>query len=160
LLHGAKALKRSDYVRQSRRGQSEQKLSSRLSWQYLFDAGYNPLLNPDTAGIRPDILDTSDSQGTYVECKQFSDVTKSDVQRAVRQARDGWAALAKRFSLPEAVLTIFRVAGKRLEFSEQELRLPEGRLLLQVVDIGPPEKRGHHSPKVLTLSSDDLVGTA
>jgi hypothetical protein len=90
----------------------------------------------------------------YVEAKQFGTTTKGAVQKAVRQTLATWARLKNRATLREAALVFFCHGNTRLTFRDSVLEYPEGRLLLQVVDIAP--ESGHHGPRVLEIVPDDL----
>jgi hypothetical protein len=127
--------------------------------RYLFDAGYSPVLSPDVSGLRPDVVSVRHLPALYVEVKQYSAATNAALCRAVSQVRHTWQLFAKRFDTPEAVLLVFRLDGRPLDLPP-ELSTSLGRLIVEVVDVGPRAKSGSRALAPLTMSAEDLLAPA
>lgn len=127
--------------------------------RYLFDAGYNPLVDATACGLRPDVLDATTSPAIYVEAKQYEQVgqgTPKQLQRALAQTLNTWARLSKRWNVPEAFLLVFRRSGRPLELENTELRANGGRLYVLCVDLGDAAESGSRAEPPVRI---DLKGT-
>ena len=122
--------------------------------RYLFDMGFNPLVDPRIAGLRPDLLDPSLRPGLYVEAKQYTRASKASFSKYVNQVFDTWGRLRNTYDLPEAFLLVFRREGRLVDLPE--VVKSQGRALhLHLVDLAPATKAGSRakaSPLVLTES--------
>jgi hypothetical protein len=140
------------------KGRTETELTLEFA-RFMFDAGYNPVLNPDVSGLKPDVVQVSEVPAMYVEAKQYEDATAAELRAAVAQVRDTWQRFANRFDTPEAILLIFRVGGRNLDLPP-ELPTSLGRLILQVVNVAPISISGSRAKAPLTLAAEDLLGNA
>lgn len=125
--------------------------------RYLFDVGFNPIVDPTIAGLRPDLLDPSLTPGVYVEAKQYVEPRRADLRKNVAQVFDTWGKLRNQYDLPEAFLLVFRRGGRLLELPS-EIRVKGRCLRLHLVDLAPSAQAGsraNESP--LILSEDDLL---
>jgi len=128
--------------------------------QYLFDAGYNPLVDATECGLRPDVFDPSMGNALYVEAKQYKKVaggTRKKLAEDVAQTLNTWARLATKWRVPEAFLLVFRRSGAHLEFESNEVRTPRGVLRIEIVDLAGPEESGSRTKKVVTIRTEDLL---
>lgn len=139
--------------------QSKGKVEAELTIEfalYLFDAGYDPIINPEISGLKPDLLDAGGAPGLYVEVKQSKELTSTYLRGAVAQVLDTWQRLATRFELPESILLVFRLGGAPVQVPS-ELITPQGRLLIRVVNLAPTSISGSRAEKPVRLSPEDLL---
>lgn len=144
------------------RGQHEGLLTLEFA-RYLFDAGYNPLVDATACGLRPDVLDATTSPAIYVEAKQYEQVgqgTPKQLQMALAQTLNTWARLSKRWNVPEAFLLVFRRSGRPLEFENPELRVSGGRLYVLCVDLADAEESGSRAEPAVRIDLKAILGDA
>lgn len=137
------------------KGTVEQQLTLRFA-KYLFDQGLNPILNPTIGGLRPDVVAALPGAMLYVEAKQYSEKSpQSVVRNAYKQVWGTWATLTQHYSIPEAFLLVFRVAGPRVEL--REVLTHEGRRLYSVlVDISG-ERGSREKKQPITFDDSELL---
>jgi hypothetical protein len=125
--------------------------------RYLFDMGFNPLVDPKIAGLRPDLLDPSQGTGFYVEAKQYTTASASAFSKYVSQVFDTWGRLRNTYDLPEAFLLVFRLGGRKVDLPEVVKSC--GRSLnLHLVDLAPAAKTGSRAKQApLVLTEADLL---
>lgn len=129
--------------------------------RYLFDVGFNPIVDTKIAGLRPDLLDPTLAPGVYVEAKQYVKLSVPALRNNVSQVFDTWARLRNRYDLPEAFLLVFRRGGRLVELPA-EIRVRGRCLRLHLVDLAPSSQAGSNarqSPSIARetdlLPSDD-----
>jgi hypothetical protein len=145
-----------------RSGQPEGLLTLEFA-RYLFDAGYNPLVDAAACGLRPDVLDATAEPAIYVEAKQYERVrqgTAKQLEEALAQTLNTWARLSKRWNVPEAFLLVFRRSGRPLEFENPELRVSGGRLYVLCVDLADAEESGSRAEPAVRIDLKAILGDA
>jgi hypothetical protein len=128
--------------------------------RYLFDAGFNPLVDAAACGLRPDILDATADPAFYVEAKQYEKIGNGfagKLKEDIAQTLNTWGRLAKRWSLPEAFVLIFRRSGRPVELDRTELRVRGRRLYVCCVDLAPPDESGSRSKEPVHVQVGDLL---
>ena len=128
--------------------------------RYLFDIGFNPIVSPEVASLRPDLLDVNLQTAVYVEAKQYAKPERAKLAKSVAQVFDTWGRLANRYNVAEAFLLVFRIGGRPLQLPDS---VPaNGRKLnLQVVDLAPAAETGSRAKKPpLVLTESDLLPEA
>lgn len=146
----------------SKPAQAEAELTKEFA-RYLFDQGFNVLMDPKVAGLRPDVYQAIAGDPFYVEAKQYAEDTKAIakmVQKAVAQMLDTWGRLAQTDDVREGFLLIFRRGGPRVELPEL-LRFNGKHLYLVVADIAPAAESGSKQKlKPILLSPEQLLPKA
>ena len=156
LVQDAKRSSTRDGSANSTRGHVEDMLTLDFG-RYLFDLGFNPLVDPKIAGLRPDLFDPGAQPAIYVEAKQYSSITAAMLRKAVAQVFDTWARLSHQFEIPEAFLVVFRVAG-RLVRLPSELRQSGRPLYLHIIDLAPSKESGSRATKTpLVIEAEELL---
>jgi hypothetical protein len=128
--------------------------------RYLFDAGYNPLVDAAACGLRPDIFELTAQPAVYVETKQYERVGKgigNALRRDLAQTITTWARLAKRWHTPEAFLLLFRRSGRSIEIENPEVRWRGGRLYVLVVDLAEAKETGSRAAEPIRLDLHELL---
>jgi hypothetical protein len=128
--------------------------------RYLFDAGFNPLVDAAACGLRPDVLDATSSPAVYVEAKQFEAVAEGVVQglrSGLQQALNTWDRLAKRWYIPEAFLLVFRRSGRPIAIEPPFIEYGHRWLYVIVVDIAVGEESGSHAKEPVRVTLSDLL---
>lgn len=125
--------------------------------RYLFDVGFNPIVDPEVAGLRPDVLDPASDSSFYVEAKQYKKTNLRQLQRNVAQVFDTWGRLRNRYDLPEAFLLVFRRGGRLVELPAA-IKVKGRTLHLHLVDLalaGETGSRAKNPP--LVVEEKDLL---
>lgn len=128
--------------------------------RYLFDAGFNPLVDAAACGLRPDVLDPTNQPAVYVEAKQYADVGPAftnGLRGDLAQTLNTWGRLAKRWWTPEAFLLIFRRSGRPIEIDQPGVSYLGRRLYVLVVDLGAPNESGSRAMEPVRVSLPDLM---
>lgn len=128
--------------------------------RYLFDAGFNPLVDAAACGLRPDVLDATSAPAIYVEAKQYErvgDALAAAVRKDLAQTVNTWSRLGKRWHLPEAFLLIFRRSGRPIELERTEARINGRRLYVLVVDLASPEESGSRARQAVRINVANLL---
>jgi hypothetical protein len=108
---------------------------------YLFDQGFNPLIDATVAGLRPDVVDPQPTSLFYVEAKQYNkDHPRADIARGIRQVWVTWGRLRQRYPVPEAFVLVFRRSGPLVV--SRSVSYDGRRMHLVVVDITLSEETG------------------
>lgn len=124
---------------------------------YLFDMGFNPLVDPQIAGLRPDLLDPTLRTGLYVEAKQYTRASAATFSKYVSQVFDTWGRLRNTYDLPEAFLLVFRREGRLVDLPD--VVKSHGRSLhLHLVDLAPATQAGSRAKQApMVITEADLV---
>lgn len=131
--------------------------------RYLFDAGYNPLVDAAACGLRPDVLDVTAEPAVYVEAKQYEnvgDAIAADLRKGLAQTLNTWSRLANRWCVPEAFLLLFRRSGRPLELENSELRVNGGRLYVLCVDLADASESGSRAESPVRIDLKALLEVA
>jgi hypothetical protein len=131
--------------------------------RYLFDGGYNPLVDATTCGLRPDVLDATTEPAIYVEAKQYENVgdgVATKLGDGVAQTLNTWSRLAKRWDVPEAFLLVFRRSGRPIELESTELRVNGGRLYVLCVDLAEASESGSRAEIPVRIDLKALLENA
>lgn len=128
--------------------------------RYLFDAGYNPLVDAAACGLRPDVLDVTAEPAVYVEAKQYEKVDEATVgklKEGLAQTLNTWSRLANRWRVPEAFLLVFRRSGRPLDFEGSELQVSRGRLYVLCVDLADSAESGSRAERPVVVNLKALL---
>jgi hypothetical protein len=128
--------------------------------RYLFDAGYNPLVDAAACGLRPDAMDVTSQPAIYVEAKKYENVSDgilTKLRSDLAQTLNTWERLAKRWDLPEAFLLIFRLSGRPIKLVHPMVRLSGRRLYVCCVDLGEAKESGSRSELPIQVNLEELV---
>jgi hypothetical protein len=128
--------------------------------RYLFDSGFNPLVDAAACGLRPDVLDATNEPAIYVEAKQYENVGDGLVdalRRALAQTINTWSRLAKRWRIPEAFLLIFRRSGRPIEIENPQVHWVAKRLYVLVVDLGAASESGSRASQPVRIDIAELL---
>jgi hypothetical protein len=112
---------------QTENGGAERSLTLKFA-SYLFDSGFTPVIDPEVAGLKPDVLDAARGSLFYVEAKQYAHRSpKAKIVAAYRQVWSTWLRIEKQFPLSEGFLVVFRRSGplvhlpRRLDYGHRKL---------------------------------------
>ncbi|MFZ5894701.1 MAG: hypothetical protein ACOY0T_26800 [Myxococcota bacterium] len=123
--------------------------------EYLFEAGFTPLIDPQIGGLKPDIIDAAGSSLFYVEAKQYNDArAASELPNAYHQVWSTWLRVEKQHRLHEGFLVVFRRGGPLVELP-RHLDYGHRRLHSLLIDISDSSRAGsneHTPPRVLDPS--------
>lgn len=128
--------------------------------RYLFDAGFNPLVDAAACGLRPDVLDATTEPKVFVEAKQYERIgprIANKMRSDVAQTLNTWARLSKRWHTPEAFLVVFRRSGRHIDITHRSVRAGCGHLYVLCIDLGPPSQSGSKAGSVVKVDARDLV---
>lgn len=131
--------------------------------RYLFDAGYNSLVDAAACGLRPDVFDVTAEPAIYVEAKQYegvSDAIIGKLRKDLAQTLNTWSRLANRWNVPEAFLLVFRRSGRSIEFENAELRVGGGRLYVLCVDLAEASESGSRAEVPVRIDLKALLEAA
>jgi hypothetical protein len=128
--------------------------------RYLFDAGFNPLVDVNACGLRPDVLDATANPAIYVEAKQYTAISRGIVaklRKDIAQATNTWSRLCNRWQVSEAFLVVFRRSGRPLVFDQNSLHVLGRRLYICCVDIADAKESGRRAHEPVTINLRSLV---
>jgi hypothetical protein len=136
---------------------AEDELRGELA-RFLFDHGFNPLLDAPLAGLRPDILDARLGRPVYVEAKWYVDKREREqFIKGFRQVLDTRGRLSNTFrNLEEVFLVVFRLGGKRVEFPEV-VHVPGGVIYTVLADLDPRTAGSRQKQPPLLVTESDLL---
>jgi hypothetical protein len=153
---------RDDIIREIESGKRKPEAVLTLAFaRYLFDAGFNPLVDATACGLRPDVLDATTEPAVYVEAKQYENVSDgivADLRKDLAQTINTWRRLSKRWRTPEAFLLVFRRSGRPIEIENPEVRHQGKRLYVLVVDLGAAEESGSRAKEPVHIDIKALLG--
>lgn len=123
--------------------------------RYLFDHGFNPVIDPTIGGLRPDIFEAVRPSAFYVEAKQYEKAPRQMLTSAARQVWSTWSRVAHAHPVSEAFLVIFRRSGPLAQLPAAVHH--EGRALnIVLVDLSASAGSREREP-VVVIQSDDLM---
>ena len=125
---------------------------------YLFDQGLTPILDGTIANLRPDVIDLKTASLFYVEAKQYTKVTRSEVLTWFRQVWSTWGRLRNQHAVPEAFVVIFRRSGRaaRLDLPNV-IRHPHGLRLYPVFADLAEEAGSSEGGRTVCFAEADLL---
>lgn len=128
--------------------------------RYLFDMGFNPLIDAAACGLRPDIIDVVNDPAVYVEAKQYKDVGPGIIaalRKNLAQTLSTWDRLAQRWTVPEAFLLVFRLSGRPLAMETPHVRYRGRNLYLHCVDLGAAAESGSRASEPVRIDLRNLI---
>jgi hypothetical protein len=120
------------------KGPSPERALTRNLAEYLFDQGFTPIIDPEIARLKPDIIDAAAGSLFYVEAKQYSTAAGArKLAQAYQQVWSTWFRLEKHYRLHEGFLVVFRRSGPLVELPTEPLDCGPRRLYSLLIDISP-----------------------
>jgi hypothetical protein len=117
-----------------KRGTAERSLTLKFA-AYLFDSGFTPVIDPEIAGLKPDVLHAAQGSLFYVEAKQYAHRNpRRRIIAAYRQVWSTWLRIEKQFPLTEGFLVVFRRSGPLVELPRR-LDYGHRRLYSTLIDV-------------------------
>ena len=128
--------------------------------RYLFDAGFNPLVDTKACGLRPDVFDATSSPAVYVEAKQYEHIASgisAKLRDAIAQTVTTWDLLADWWWVPEAFILVFRRSGRSLSVDNPEAIYRGRKLYLHCVNLAPANESGSRAAEPVVVDLAKLM---
>jgi hypothetical protein len=152
---------REDLLRELRASKKPEAVLTLAFARYLFDAGFNPLVDAAACGLRPDVLDVTAEPAVYVEAKQYQKVGArfaETLRGDLAQTMNTWDRLANRWHTPEAFLLLFRRSGRPLVLEGSEVHISWRRLYVCCVDLADAAESGSRAAEPVRVDIRSLLG--